>query len=133
MAKKAKPRNSCPPECGAECCTYFALEIDEPEDEEDFDNIRWYLLHEKVAVYLAEGCWHLLILNPCTALDALGRCARYQDRPKLCRAYGGESCEFHDHIEFDAFFGTPEAFDEYLMKQGLMKRKSDSSRHRSSK
>jgi len=109
------------------------LEIDEPEDEVDFDNIRWYLLHERVAVYLAEGCWHLLILNACTALDALGRCSRYRDRPNLCRAYGTDSCEFHDHIEFDAFFETPEAFDEYLAKEGLTKRRRVPSPRRSSK
>ena len=110
-------RKGCPPACGATCCTYFALEIDEPTEEADFDNIRWYLLHDKVGVYISEDCWHLLVENPCRALDRLGRCTIYEKRPDLCRAYGKKYCEFHDHIEFDAFFRSVEAFDEYMRKR----------------
>ena len=110
---KDKASKGCPPECGAKCCTYFALEIDEPEDEDDCDNIRWYLLHERVGIYIAEEAWHLLVENPCVALDVLGRCARYRDRPSVCRGYGKDACEFHHDIQFDAFFRTPEEFDAY--------------------
>jgi len=123
MGTKAQHKRECPPECGSKCCTYFSLEIDTPTGKTDFDNIRWYLLHEKVAVYLVEKCWHLLVLNPCSALDPLGRCVRYHDRPHLCREYGKDTCEFHEHVEFDAFFETPEDLDAYLEKKRLRRKK----------
>ena len=41
--------------CTAKCCHYFALPIDTPETPEDFDFIRWYLLHERASVFLDEG------------------------------------------------------------------------------
>ena len=34
------------------CCEYIALEIDTPETQEDFENIRWYLLHENVKIFI---------------------------------------------------------------------------------
>ena len=41
-------------ECGAKCCRYFCFEIDEPDTYEEFENVRWYLCHEHVAVHVAE-------------------------------------------------------------------------------
>ncbi|NQU25948.1 MAG: hypothetical protein HQ567_32055, partial [Candidatus Nealsonbacteria bacterium] len=49
--------------CGAKCCCYFALPIDTPEDWEDFEFIRWYLLHERATIFTEEDCWYLLVHN----------------------------------------------------------------------
>ena len=35
--------------CTAKCCKYFALPIETPEDEEDFDFLRWYLVHDRAS------------------------------------------------------------------------------------
>jgi len=83
--------------CGAQCCRYLATEIDAPRSNRDLDDIRWYLLHRDVSVFIdAEGAWFLAFDTPCRELDAAGRCRRYADRPQLCRAHGQEkgSCEF---------------------------------------
>ncbi|MCU0231484.1 MAG: hypothetical protein MUC67_08915 [Acidobacteria bacterium] len=41
--------------CVALCCRYYALEIDAPEDEEDFEQIKWYLIHGKSWVFVDDG------------------------------------------------------------------------------
>jgi len=33
------------------CCRYFALQIDNPKTADDYDNIRWYLVHENVVAF----------------------------------------------------------------------------------
>ena len=43
---KAKVTVACT-KCTGLCCRYFALPIDTPEEWDDYDDIRWYLCHEK--------------------------------------------------------------------------------------
>lgn len=38
----------------SKCCEYIAVEIDKPETEEDFENIKWFLLHKNVKVFIQE-------------------------------------------------------------------------------
>ncbi|MBN1344782.1 MAG: YkgJ family cysteine cluster protein [Phycisphaerae bacterium] len=80
--------------CGSKCCDYFALPIDEPEDRKDFDDIRWYLLHEGVSVFVEDGNWYIQIDNRCKALTTEGLCEIYEDRPRICRKYKDDVCEF---------------------------------------
>ena len=42
--KKSYKKNQCV-KCTGLCCRYFALPLDDPEDWDDFDDIRWYLCH----------------------------------------------------------------------------------------
>ena len=37
--------------CTAKCCRYFALPIETPESLEDWEFVRWYLLHEGATVF----------------------------------------------------------------------------------
>ena len=41
--------------CTAVCCRYIALPIDTPQERSDFDDIRWYLLHEGISVFVEDG------------------------------------------------------------------------------
>ena len=41
--------------CTAKCCRYFALPIETPTKRDDFNNIRWYLLHGRAAVFVEDG------------------------------------------------------------------------------
>jgi len=34
--------------CPAECCKYVAIEIDTPEDIDDFEDIKWYVSHKNI-------------------------------------------------------------------------------------
>ena len=52
-------------ECGAECCRYIATEIDEPTCKRDYDNVRWYLLHKDVYVFVDhDDCWYVEFETP---------------------------------------------------------------------
>ncbi|MBL7223024.1 MAG: YkgJ family cysteine cluster protein [Candidatus Brocadiae bacterium] len=87
--------------CDGKCCRYFALEIDEPTTERDFDDIRWYLAHEDIVVFVEEGDWYLEVRNVCRHLDEQNRCRIYGDRPALCRDHATDNCEGRDDCELD--------------------------------
>lgn len=92
-AGRVDPNQQCM-SCGGKCCSYFALPIEEPEDMKDYDDIRWYLLHEGVSVFVEDGDWFIQIDNRCKALTVDGMCEIYQDRPRICRKYKDDVCEF---------------------------------------
>ena len=95
--------------CAAKCCRYFALPIDTPKDWQDFDFIRWYLLHEGAAIFTDEGCWYLLVNNRCKHLRDDQRCDIYDTRPQICRDYTTADCEFDDEWLYDHYWETPGA------------------------
>ncbi|MDO5308764.1 MAG: YkgJ family cysteine cluster protein [Planctomycetia bacterium] len=99
--------------CNGKCCRYIALPIDKPTNYEEFDFIRWYLYHEKVAVFVEEGAWHLLVMTPCKALGSDNRCTVYQTRPQICREYSTAKCEYEDLYLFEQYFETPEQVEDY--------------------
>ena len=80
--------------CTAKCCRYFALPIDKPTEWQDFDYIRWYLLHEQAAVFIEGDCWYLLVQNRCKHLGDDNRCGIYPIRPDACSTFpaGSECC-----------------------------------------
>ena len=47
--------------CTAKCCRYFALPIETPEDFEDFEFIRWFLLHDRATIFREDDDWYLLV------------------------------------------------------------------------
>ncbi len=104
-------------ECGALCCQYFCFEIDEPDCFEEFDDIRWYLLHEGITVHIDEGDWYISIENKCKALDLDNRCTVYEDRPIICRRYSADDCDYtHGDYGYDELFETPEDIERYARR-----------------
>ncbi len=100
--------------CTGKCCRYFALPIPRaPTTWDDFDEIRWYLAHGQTMIYVEEGTWYLLVMTRCTYLAPDNRCGIYHDRPKICREYSAEDCEFDDDWSFEKVFETPEQIWEY--------------------
>lgn len=99
--------------CTAKCCKYFALPIETPESSEDFDFIRWYLLHEHATVFVEDESWYLLVHTPCKHLQADQRCGIYHTRPQICRDYSTDKCEYEDDWTYDQYFETPEQIAEY--------------------
>jgi Fe-S-cluster containining protein len=118
-------RASGPPPCDrctARCCGYFALQIDRPVTAEQYDQIRWFLVHEKTAVWVEEGDWFLEVRNPCRKLTTDHSCGIYATRPDVCREYGApgaeDSCEFDGQgLSFDLYFDTPEAFEAWSREE----------------
>ena len=105
-------------ECNALCCQYFCFEIDEPDDFEEFEDVRWYLCHDGVSVHVdEEGDWFIQIENPCRKMDNEHRCVIYEDRPLICRNYGGQ-CEHasEEGYGYKEEFKTPEELDAFAKK-----------------
>jgi uncharacterized protein len=109
-------RSSCK-ECGGRCCKYFCLQIDTPDSFEEFENIRWFLLHEGITVHVEDGDWYMSVANRCKALSADGQCTAYERRPLVCRRYVTDNC---DHTggdyEFQEHFRTPEELARHARK-----------------
>lgn len=100
--------------CTALCCRYFALQIDTPKDPPDFDDIRWYLAHESVHVFIEDGDWYLAIQTRCTHLLEDNRCGIYEDRPQICREFSTDNCDYHQEAYgFDQYFTAPEQLEAY--------------------
>ena len=99
--------------CQAKCCRYFALPIDEPKQWEDFDYIRWYLLHEQSAVFVEDDCWYLLVQNCCRHLRDAHLCDIYDTRPQICRDYTTADCEYDDDWTYERYWETAEQVEEY--------------------
>lgn len=105
--------------CGGKCCNYFCFEIDEPEDYEEFEDIRWYVLHDGVSVHIDDGDWYIAIENRCQALDPYGQCSIYEDRPLICRSYStDDGCDYtgSGDYEYDEEFRSPEQVERYARK-----------------
>jgi len=99
--------------CNAKCCTYFALPIETPIDQEDFDSIRWYVLHDLVTVFVEDDDWYVMVHTTCRHLQSNHSCGIYETRPQICRDYKTETCEYEDHWTYDKYFETPEQVQEY--------------------
>ncbi len=115
-APDAAPNDQCL-RCGAKCCKYLALPIDKPKSRKDFDDVRWYLLHEGVSIFVEDGDWYIQLDNHCKALTPDGLCAVYDDRPRICRKYKDEDCEFAvPDGEHELLLQTPEECLAYAEK-----------------
>jgi len=100
--------------CIGLCCRYFALPIDNPGSAEDFDNIRWYLSHENIHVFIDGGDWYMAVLNRCQHLTATHECGIYEDRPRVCREFSNTDCDFHDEpFTFEQYFVGPDELEAY--------------------
>ena len=103
------------------CCKHVAVEIDPPEENDDYNNIVWYLLHENVRVFMDhEGSWYVEFLTKCKAIDENKLCTLYGDRPSVCRGYNQEDC-IRDKPEDGEFisFETREDFLAFLKREKI--------------
>jgi Fe-S-cluster containining protein len=78
--------------CGL-CCTYIAVEIDDPSTLRGATDILWYLYHHGVAVYFDGDEWMVQLETRCRNLQDDNRCAIYETRPQICREFDQTTCE----------------------------------------
>jgi len=103
--------------CNGNCCRYVAIEIETPEDLEDFENIKWYVAHKDILVYVEEdGTWNLQFTTPCEHLGKTGLCENYEKRPQICRDYNHEECTFHNDYNETFTFKSISDVEEYIEK-----------------
>jgi Fe-S-cluster containining protein len=108
--------------CPAKCCRYFALPFDTPTTMEDFEFIRWFLLHDRATMFIENGAWYVLIYNKCKHLRDDNLCGIYETRPQVCRDYTTDKCEYEDDWVYDHYFETAEQIQEYAEAVLLPKR-----------
>jgi len=118
--------------CNASCCRYFALQIDKPSTEQDYDHIRWYLMHEGIAVWVDDGDWYLEVRTTCRHLLPDRRCGIYQTRPQICRDYGlpgKDPCEyFTKELSYDLYFEDDAQFMKWLEEKRARRRRNSRGR-----
>lgn len=106
--------------CGGKCCKYVSVQIDTPVEKDEWDNIRWYLLHENVRVFIDHDMdWFIEFLTPCTAQLPDNRCGCYETRPAICRSHGQQedvNCEYYAD-PYHRLFETVEQLELYLINE----------------
>jgi uncharacterized protein len=101
--------------CTAACCRYVALPIDTPETFADFEDLRWYLIHEHTSIFVEDGDWYISFQTACRHLQSDHACGIYETRPRICRAYSTEDCDYHSgDYNWAHHFTCAEHLDEYL-------------------
>lgn len=78
----------------SKCCTYITQAIDTPRSKAEFDHLLWQVSHQGVEVYKEKAGWYLLVQTHCTHLQPGGRCGIYANRPRICRDYSNDYCEY---------------------------------------
>jgi Fe-S-cluster containining protein len=99
--------------CTGKCCRYFALPIETPTSWEDFDHIRWYMMHGDVSIFVEDETWYLMVHADCQHLLPDHRCGAYETRPQICRKYTTDDCEYDDDACYEKLFESPEQIWEY--------------------
>jgi Fe-S-cluster containining protein len=102
--------------CTGLCCRYFALPIETPETKEDYDDIRWYLCHKNITVFVESGDWYISIKNMCRHLSMKDyRCKIYDKRPKICRQYRHSNCDYVEgKYDYELHFTNDRQMQEYI-------------------
>ena len=100
--------------CSGLCCRYFALPIDNPTTAKDYDNIRWYLVHENVVVFIEKKQWYVGFMSRCKHLLDDNRCGIYEERPRICREYSTDNCDYHGgDYNFEKLFTSAQQLRDY--------------------
>lgn len=105
-------------QCTATCCRYVALPIDKPKTERDFDDIRWYLMHDGVTVFVEEGDWYCQFQTQCRNLGVDNGCTVYDIRPEICAEYKAQDCDYvGGTYGYEQLFTHPKQVEEFYHKK----------------
>lgn len=114
---------TCSVSCKGACCKYFSLQIDTPTTNDDFDALRWYLVHEDTHVYKYERKWFLMVYRRCRYLLPNNLCGAYEKRPKTCADYDPSDCEFTGEVPFDLYFRNDTELEAWLAERKAARRR----------
>ncbi len=108
----------CCEHCTAACCKYLALPLDKPKSARDFDDIRWYLMHRGITVFIEDGDWYIQVPTPCRHLQPDNLCDTYGTRPRICREYKAGECDYSGgNYGYDALFQCEADLTSWLQKR----------------
>ena len=81
-------------------------------------------LHENVTVFVEKKQWYIGIANRCKQLQPDNRCGIYLTRPKVCRGYSTDNCDYHGgEYDFELLFTSAEQLERYAAEADSAKRK----------
>ncbi len=104
-------------ECDGHCCKYITVQIDTPEDDIDFEELKWFLCHENISVYIDhDNDWCIEVKTPCKFQDTkTNLCTIYETRPKVCQEHQTDECEGNEEHDphYQRIFHTMEDIDGY--------------------
>jgi Fe-S-cluster containining protein len=107
----------------------LALPLETPETARDFDDIRWYLMHEGVTVFVEDGEWYIQYATRCRNLLPNNLCGIYDTRPQICRQYKAGDCDYIDgDYEYDHLFTHVDQIEAFA--RDALKKRRQSSRSR---
>jgi Fe-S-cluster containining protein len=119
MKKRKNEKDECIDCIPAKCCMYFSVEIDEPENMGDYDDLLWIIAHKEAEIYVNDDRWFVLVKSPCQFYDPFKRCLIYPKRPRICRSHTKKDCEFDEDYGFDLHFHSYEELERYIKKNPL--------------
>ena len=61
---KKSETNLCEDCIPAKCCMYFSIEIYEPEDKTDYDDLLWIIAPRDTEIYINDDLFYLLVKSP---------------------------------------------------------------------
>jgi len=103
-------------QCKGMCCRYISIAIEAPKTRRDYEDLRWYICHEGVGVFLEKGKWYVLVKNVCRHLDPkTNLCMTYSTRPDICREFPPVECDFRsEEYGHDLHFRDDKELAEYI-------------------
>jgi len=102
-------------QCG-KCCRYVFIDLDEPEEKVDWEEMRWFLTHKKVKIYKDEDGWGVEFITDCKYLIN-NKCSIYEKRPDVCRDHIPGECDNEEGtFDYELIFDNVEDFDKWLEK-----------------
>ncbi|MFQ5415042.1 MAG: YkgJ family cysteine cluster protein [Phycisphaerae bacterium] len=100
--------------CAAACCRYLALPIDKPTSRRDYDDIRWYLMHHGVSLFVEDGDWYIQFQTTCKNLGPDNLCGIYASRPEICSEYEPGQCDYSgSDYGYDLHFTHHRQIEDY--------------------
>lgn len=111
--------------CTAACCRYLAIPLDEPTTARDYDDMRWYIMHEGVSIFVEEDEWYFQVQTKCKHLGVDNRCMVYETRPEICEEYKADGCDYASGAYgYDLLFTHHQQITDYYEKKTGKKLKS---------
>jgi uncharacterized protein len=104
-------------------CEEIAVEIDEPTEIEDFENIKWFLLHKNIKVFILPDDeeddiehWYIQFNTPCKELGNDGNCKLKENKPSVCFDDSSEEMEesSEENIDENLIFDDAQKFWKWV-------------------
>lgn len=118
--------------CGARCCRYITVAIKKPRARVDVEEVRWFLAHKNVCVYIDadDGSWNVQFHTDCRHLDGANRCRIHSRRYDICRDHDPEDCEASEAEATDTMFHTTDEFDAWWRQEKAERRRRNTRRRK---